>query len=418
MKSDNQDSRVLILAPVGQDAVVMGELLARNGIAAQVCRTPAECALQLDTGAGALLMTEEALELERALDLFEKLEAQPAWSEVPVIVLTTGGESRLTRLLTLATRAAGTITLLERPLGSITLLRTIEVALNSRRRQYQVRDLLLEQRQIAEQLREVHARLADHARELEELVQLRTASLKESNQQLRREIIEREKAERSREELRRKLTNAQEEERRRIARELHDQMGQNLTALNFGLRSLSETNPADDQFLSTVRQLQELAAQTARDLHRVALELRPTALDDFGLVKALRSLVETWTRHCQIECDFEPGNYDSAGVSAEVETTLYRVAQEALNNVAKHSGAMHVSVLLGRSARGVEAIIEDDGCGFDTATPSQAAADGSSRLGLVGMKERLSTIGGHLQIDSSAGAGTTILARVPLVRPQ
>ncbi len=414
MKENNPDDRVLVLAPVGHDAAAMCEVLAGNGIEAQICQSLTDCLACLDAGAGALLVTEEALEAQRALDLFEKLEAQPAWSELPIIILTTGGESRLTKLLAIAARAAGTITILERPMGSMTLLRSIEVALNSRRRQLLVRDLLIEQRRNADQLREAHARLANHARELERLVQLRTASLEESNQQLRHEINEREKAEHAREELRRKLTNAQEEERRRIARELHDQMGQNLTALSFGLRSLAETHSTSEKLPCAVRPLQELAAQTARDLHRVAIDLRPAALDDFGLVKALRNLIEIWSRHCQIRSDFEPGNYDSADVPAEIETTLYRVTQEALNNVAKHSQATHVSILLSRNPDGVQAIIEDDGRGFDPARP--ADAHGSSRLGLLGMKERVGAIGGQLQIESGADLGTTLVIRVPLVR--
>jgi signal transduction histidine kinase len=224
---------------------------------------------------------------------------------------------------------------------------------------------------------------------------------------------EREKAERSREELRRRLTNSQEEERRRIARELHDQMGQNLTALSFGLRSLNQGESSRDDFSLRVQQLQELAAQTARDLHRVALELRPSALDDLGLVKALDSLLEMWARHCHIESDFESSNYDPAGVSSEIETTLYRVIQEALNNVAKHSGASHVSVLLSRTPKNVEAIIEDDGRGFDVAQKLQAP-EGRSRLGVVGMKERLSGIGGQLQVESSPNNGTTLIIRIPL----
>ena len=417
MQNNSQDGRVLILAPLGQDGGAISEVLARNGLKAQICRSPAECVAHIDMGAGALLLTEEALELERALDLLEKLEAQPAWSELPLIILTSGGESRLTKLLALAARAAGAVILLERPIGTTTLLRSIEVALNSRRRQYQVRDLLIEQRQSAQQLREAHARLADRANELEHLVQLRTSSLELSNEQLRAEISERRKAEQARDELRRQLTNAQEEERRRIARELHDQMGQNLTALNLGLRTLGESNPSDEELPSVVRPLQELAAQTARDLHRVALELRPSALDDLGLVKALRNLVEMWARHCQIESDFEPGSYDPAGVSAEIETTLYRVIQEALNNVAKHSHATHVSILLSRTAEEVQAMIEDNGRGFEAATRAQAIG-GSSQLGLVGMKERLRGIAGQVQIESSPDAGTTLVVRIPLVRQE
>lgn len=408
MEKHNTNESVLVFAPLGQDASAMAELLLSHGIDALICESPTDCIAQIDKAIGALLMTEEALEMQGTLDLLESLKSQPAWSELPVIILTTGGESRLARLLELAAAAAGAITLLERPIATRTLLRSVEVALNSRRRQYQVRDLLVAQRRSAQQLHEAHARLADHALDLEKLVKLRTANLAESNEQLRREMQERE-------ELRRQLINAQEEERRRIARELHDQMGQNLTALNFGLRSLADADAARESISEFVRPLQELAAQTARDLHRVALELRPTDLDDVGLVQAVRNLVQMWARHRQIESDFEQGNYDSAGVSSEIETTLYRAVQEGLNNVAKHSDASHVSVLLSRTDEQVQAIIEDDGCGFEVGTKLKQG-DGGGHLGLVGMKERLSAIAGQLQIESHPGEGTTLIIRVPLVR--
>ena len=114
-------------------------------------------------------------------------------------------------------------------------------------------------------------------------------------------------------------------------------MGQNLTALNVGLKSLLDADQRSDKLHSMVRPLQELAAQTARDLHRVALELRPPVLDDFGLVKAVRNLTETWSVRCGIEVDLEARKYRSIGISPEFETTIYRIIQEALNNVAKHS---------------------------------------------------------------------------------
>jgi signal transduction histidine kinase len=415
MEGNDSELRVLILAPLGGDAKTVGALLARRGIKTQICRDPAACASSIQFGASALLLTEEALELEGARQLLEALKSQPEWSELPVIILTTGGELRKAKLLDSVARAAGTITLLERPIGTTTLLRSLEVALNSRRRQFQVRDLLIEQQRSAEQLGKAHARLADRAHQLDELVQSRTAKLAESNQRLRREIKEREKAEKARERLRRKLANAQEEERRRIARELHDQMGQNLTTLNLGLRSLANADPSRNELEPLVRPLRELAAQTARDLHRIALELRPSVLDDLGLVKALGNLLDTWQRHSRIETDFESANYNCAGVSSEIETALYRVVQEALNNVAKHSGANHVTVLLSRIAEYVQATIEDDGRGFDAEKALQPAANGG-RLGLIGMKERLSGIGGELQIESNTGEGASLIVRIPLVR--
>jgi len=213
MQNNDRDRRVLVLAPVGQDARAIAELLTKRGLSACICSSGAECCAEINAGAGALLLTEEALETLRGFDLLETLKQQPAWSELPVIILTTGGESRLIRLLELAAEAAGTITLLERPIGSITLLRSVEVALNSRRRQFQVRDLLEEQQRAQRELREAHEQLANRARQLETLVQERTAKLLESNEHLRREMSERERAEEARETLRRQLMHAQEEER-------------------------------------------------------------------------------------------------------------------------------------------------------------------------------------------------------------
>jgi len=411
MRNNDHDRRVLVMAPVGQDARAIAQLLTSRGLSTRICSGAAECCAEVNAGAGALLLTEEALETERGLDVVEALKVQPAWSELPVIILTTGGETRLIRLLELAADAAGTVTLLERPISSMTLLRSVEVALNSRRRQFQVRDLLEEQRRAQRELRDAHEQLADRARQLEALVQERTAKLVESNEQLRREMSERERAEASREALRRQLLNAQEEERRRIARELHDQMGQNLTVLNLGLKSLHDV--AQEKFQEVVLPLQELAAQTARDLHRVALELRPSTLDDLGLVKAVRHLADTWSAHSGIEVEVECAQYTPTGISAEAETTLYRIIQEALNNVAKHSGAKRASVVLHRAADHAQAIIEDDGCGFDPTKP-RLAADYNRGLGLSGIEERLSLMGGSLNIESAPKQGTTLIVRIPI----
>jgi len=411
MRNNDHDRRVLVMAPVGQDARAIAQLLTSRGLSTRICSGAAECCAEVNAGAGALLLTEEALETERGLDVVQALKLQPAWSELPLIILTTGGETRLIRLLELAADAAGTVTLLERPISSMTLLRSVEVALNSRRRQFQVRDLLEEQRRAQRELREAHEQLADRARQLEALVRERTARLVESNEQLRREMSERERAEASREALRRQLLNAQEEERRRIARELHDQMGQTLTVLNLGLKSLHDAAP--EKFQDVVLPLQELAAQTARDLHRVALELRPSTLDDLGLVKAVDNLVETWSTHCAIDVDIESSQYTSADVSEEVETALYRIIQEALNNVGKHSGAKRVSIILQRTADHAQAIIEDDGRGFDT-TKRRSAADQKGGLGLSGIRERLNLLGGSLNIESAPKQGTTLIVRIPI----
>jgi signal transduction histidine kinase len=189
-------------------------------------------------------------------------------------------------------------------------------------------------------------------------------------------------------------------------------MGQNLTALNVGLKSLLDRQSRAG-LGNRVQGLQELATQTARDLHRVAMELRPAALDDLGLVKAIRALTETWSTRHGIDVDLEARQYEPAGISSEIETILYRIIQEALNNVTKHSGATHVALLLRRTADHVQAIIEDDGRGFDARVAPQSR-NGSGRLGLLGIQERLGMVGGDFKIESAPERGATLLVRIPI----
>src|ERR1044071_4018252 len=192
MDNSNSKERVLVIAPVGRDACAMAELLDRHGFGTHICRSLTECAANIEFGAGALVLTEEALESGSSSHLFETLAAQPRWSELPLIILTTGGQRSLDRLLELTAKAAGSVTLLERPVGTTTLIRSLEVALNSRRRQYQVRDFLQQQRRTEHALREAHEQLADRAKQLESLIASRTAKLAEAIAQLRREMAERE----------------------------------------------------------------------------------------------------------------------------------------------------------------------------------------------------------------------------------
>lgn len=154
MVQNKVEERIIILAPIGQDAPAMATLLSSKGLDAMVCGTALDTCHQLTVGGAVLLVTEESLELPQISRLLHHLKSQPPWSELPMIVLTRGGESRLARLLDLVAEAAGSITLLERPIGEATLMRSVEVGLRSRRRQYQVRDLLEQQAFSQTQLRE------------------------------------------------------------------------------------------------------------------------------------------------------------------------------------------------------------------------------------------------------------------------
>jgi signal transduction histidine kinase len=191
MQFHEPEERVIIMAPVGQDAAAMAAMLQTKGFRPDISGGPAECCEKIRAGAGALLFTEEALELPRVSDLFEALKAQPPWSELPLVVLTKGGESRQARLLDVIAEAARSITLLERPMSGATLVRSMQVALRSRFRQYQVRDLIEQQerdqqrlRESAEALRQSKEELARANRALEERVQTRTADLETANEQL------------------------------------------------------------------------------------------------------------------------------------------------------------------------------------------------------------------------------------------
>jgi two-component system, NarL family, sensor histidine kinase DevS len=201
----------------------------------------------------------------------------------------------------------------------------------------------------------------------------------------------------------RRVVAGQELERRRLARELHDETGQALTSILLGLRALEDFVDADDE-RAAVADIRRLAVETLQDVRRLAVELRPKALDDFGLEAALERLTENFAEQTGLVVDFV-ARLGGQQPPADVATALYRIVQEALTNVAKHAQARTVSVLLTRKNGRVALVIEDDGRGFDPDSP----ADG---FGLQGMRERVDLLGGSLQVESRAGAGTTLAVEV------
>ncbi len=203
----------------------------------------------------------------------------------------------------------------------------------------------------------------------------------------------------------RRVVEAQELERARLARELHDETGQALTSILLGLKPLERTAESAEA-RTALESVRELVISTLQDVRRLAVELRPSALDDFGLVPAVERLTETFREQSGLRVDLET-QLGEERLPSEAETTLYRVIQEALTNVVKHSAAKRVSILLQRKNSAVVAVVEDDGAGFD---PSDTRADA---IGLSGMRERVSLAGGRLQVESSPGAGTTVVAEVP-----
>jgi signal transduction histidine kinase len=204
----------------------------------------------------------------------------------------------------------------------------------------------------------------------------------------------------------RRVIEGQELERRRLARELHDETGQALTSILLGLKSIRSAN-GPQAAVQAEEEVRGLVVQALQEVRRLAVELRPKALDDFGLLPALERLAETSGERAGLEIHVQ-ANLPAVRLPGELETVLYRLVQEALTNVLKHAEAQTVSILLTLQDGSVSAMIEDDGRGFTVGETREDA------LGLLGMQERLSFLGGELTIESAPGAGTTVRALLPL----
>jgi two-component system sensor histidine kinase UhpB len=205
------------------------------------------------------------------------------------------------------------------------------------------------------------------------------------------------------------VIDAQEAERRRIARELHDETAQTLTSLLVRLRILERANDLA-QLRASTAELRELAHKALEEVRNMARELRPSTLDDLGLVAAAQSYTEHTAELLGFTVTFNSDRFPQR-LDPQVELVLYRVIQEALTNVARHARARHVAVTLTQENGCVVAIIQDDGVGFDLEAVMASKERG---LGLIGMRERMSLVGGRLTISSWPGGGTTVRAEVPL----
>ncbi|NHV26287.1 sensor histidine kinase [Burkholderia sp. D-99] len=260
------------------------------------------------------------------------------------------------------------------------------------------------------------AQLNDANERLEQRVAARTAQLSASNRDLRREVEERVRAERalqaSREELREIAAisaSAREAEQRRIARELHDELAQTLAALKNDLEWLIDRVPQDDALLARkIAAMHTLARGAVAATRRIASDLRPLMLDDLGFAAAMQWLVEDFRHRHGIACSLhvEPPELQ---LDEPYATAVFRIAQEALANVARHAAASHANVELVRANHAIELTIRDDGAGFDPGVPRK-----SGSFGLVGLRERAYLVGGTLRIATTLGEGTTVEVEIPL----
>jgi PAS domain S-box-containing protein len=223
------------------------------------------------------------------------------------------------------------------------------------------------------------------------------------------DITKRLKAERDRKNLLQRLVTAQEEERQRISLELHDQLGQDIIALILGLKSVEAGVP--EEVNEKVKRLQIIVENLGSELQRLAHDLHPSIIENLGLAEALTTYAEEWSERNQINVDIQT-NLKETYIPKNITIAIYRIIQEALTNVLKHSGAKNVSLILDQQAGRLITIVEDDGCGFEIDKVTDKPHK-EKKLGLVGMRERAELVGGSLVIESELSQGTSLFLRIP-----
>ena len=382
-KVTDSESQVLIFAPFGKDGVLIEKILRSSGVGARVITEAPSLAEAVDNAAGAAIITEEALSVE-AIDLLsQSIAAQPAWSDFPILVLTGGGNSTpMTENAARSRAPLGNITLLERPLRPATLISAVKTALRARKRQYEIRDHLRQREQTEEALRRAHD-------ELESLVEQRTAALRR---------------------LSSRLLHVQDEERRRIARELHDSLGQYLTATKINLDLLAQSDHLSER-LQEAQQLLERAISDTRTLSHL---LHPPLLDEAGLPSAATWYVEGFGQRSGIKASLDlPA--DLQRLPVPVETALFRIMQEALTNVHRHAHSPAVDIRLWLTDSSVRLTIRDYGKGIPQNVLERFQKNGTNvGVGLAGVRERVKELGGTLHIHSS-NSGTLLTVSIPVV---
>ncbi|MFZ0860202.1 MAG: ATP-binding protein [Candidatus Sulfotelmatobacter sp.] len=505
----DKDSRVLILAPSGRDADLISAALAEVGVSCHVCTTAAYVVDELNVGAAAAVISEEALGEREIQNFASALEHQPPWSDLPIIVMTGSGEpNRASRQLARMRTPMGNVTLQERPLRAVTLVSSVQSALRAREKQYEVRDHLRELQSRQEALRRAEEQFRQLANAMPQLAWIADAAghtlwfndgwyhytgktseqlagsgwqslhdpdilpevlnrwhdcirrgvpfemefpllgadgrfrwfltrvipirdphgritrwlgtntdihaqreareiLKSNQERLESEVAKRTAALRQ---LSAKLIRAQDEERRRLARELHDSMGQYLAAMSMSLAALVADTPSIDQKRSDdLQNIIQLCLSETRTLSHL---LHPPLLDEVGLNSAMKWFVEEFGNRSGIrvtlssECQHR--------LPTLVETMLFRVVQEALTNIHKHSGSTTAEVSLRSNHADVVLEVNDHGRGMPKELIERLGNRGSmAGVGLAGMRERVCEIGGDFRLQSGP-QGTSIRVSIPV----
>jgi signal transduction histidine kinase len=224
------------------------------------------------------------------------------------------------------------------------------------------------------------------------------------------DVTDRTRAEEERTRLLGRVISAHEDERLRISREIHDEVGQQLSVLSLKVSTLKEDYAGQADIRAQIESIEGVLQQLDSDVDFLVWNLRPTALDELGLLVVISNVIAHWTKHFGTHAELHTVGMEQRRVTSDVGVVLYRVLQEALNNVAKHAIARNVHIFLERRVGHVSLIVEDDGKGFET----EQVLSTSKGFGLIGMRERAALLGGTLEIESHPARGTTLVVQIPL----
>lgn len=380
----------VVLAPFGKDSQLISEVLRSSDVTVMPVSGGAELTRRVDTGIDVAILTEEGLEEETITALSRCVAAQPPWSDLPIIILTGGGASTPFTEMAVRSRAAiGNVTLLERPVRPATLLSVVRTALRARSRQYEIRAHLEELKKAHEAQREANDRL-------ESLVEQRTSVLRKLSAQLMR---------------------VQDDERRRMARELHDGLGQYLAAAQINLTLYADSNGNDaSNFLAEARRL---VTESVAGIRTLSYLLHPPLLDEAGFYSAAQWYVDGFSKRSGIKVDLKlPPGFER--MPEAVELSLFRVLQEGLINVHRHSGSSHVDIHIRKDEKDdmseVTLELKDYGKGMSQSFLERFQKTGTGAgVGLAGIRERVKELGGELVVESSE-SGTLLKVTVPVSR--
>ncbi len=380
------DPPVLVFAPFGKDGALIERVLRQSAIVTRLLLSMQDLEAAICEDGGAAIIAEEVLQNGTIHALAQRLAAQPPWSDFPIIVLTGSGMSTATTESAVRSRAPlGNLTLLERPLRPVTLISAVRSALIARRRQYEVRDHLRERASAEEALRRAHDAL-------ESLVEQRTAALRR---------------------LSVKLLRVQDDERRRIARELHDSLGQDLTAAKISLDMLAQECNLDSRHL---RDAQTLVDRSISDTRTLSHLLHPPLLDEAGFLSAAKWYVDGFGQRSGIATKLDLPSHVHR-LPRRTEVALFRILQEALTNVHRHSGSRAVNVSVSTDGSVVVLKVQDFGMGVPREVLDRFWKTGNVGVGLAGIRERLKELGGFLEIESNLD-GTTLKVTMPASAPE